>query len=79
MPKQGSSAAGRGWSAAKAEKLRLTEKAAGNTRWALEGAGARRKPPTPERAEALRATLEREQALVAELRAERDAAKAAAS
>lgn len=59
-------------------RLRRAEKSAGNTKWALEGAGARRNPPSPERAKALREKLDREQALVAGLRAERDTARAKA-
>jgi hypothetical protein len=60
-------------------KLRLAEKRAGNTRWALTGAGSLRNPPTAERAKHLREKLAREQALVAELRAKRDAARAEAA
>lgn len=56
-------------------RLRRAEKSAGSTKWALEGAGAVRNPPSAGRTKALREKLGREQALVAELRAERDAAK----
>lgn len=55
--------------------LRRAEKSAGTTKWALTGAGAKKTPPTPERAEALKAKLAKEQALVAELRAKRDELK----
>lgn len=58
--------------------LRKAEKSAGTTKWALEGAGAKKNPPTPERAKALKAKLKKEQALVKELRATRDELKAAA-
>jgi hypothetical protein len=56
--------------------LRKAEKSAGSTKWALEGAGAKKNPPSPERAEALAAKLAKEQALIADLRAQRDALKA---
>lgn len=56
--------------------LRRAEKLAGSTKWALEGAGAAKNPPSKERAAHLRAKLEKEQALVAELRSKRDELKA---
>jgi hypothetical protein len=47
-------------------RLRRAEKSAGTTKWALSGAGAKRKPPTPEQRKHLKAKLERELALVRE-------------
>jgi hypothetical protein len=55
--------------------LRRAEKSAGTTKWALEGAGAKKNPPTPERKKALQAKLDGELARVAELRAKRDELK----
>ena len=46
-------------------------------RWALSEAGAKRKPPTPERRKALEALARQQTAEVHELRKQRDAAKAA--
>lgn len=56
-------------------ELRRAEKSAGSTKWALEGAGAKRNPPSPERKKALKEKLSKEQARVAELRAKRDKLK----
>lgn len=53
-------------------ELRRVEKLAGSTKWALEGAGAKKNPPSPERKAHLEAKLEAEQARIAELRAQRD-------
>jgi hypothetical protein len=55
--------------------LRRAEKSAGTTKWALEGAGAKKNPPTPERKKALTEKLANEQARIAELRAKRDELK----
>ena len=57
--------------------LRRAEKSAGSTKWALSGKGAERKRPSPERRKHLTEKLARETALVRELRAQRDKAKAA--
>lgn len=56
--------------------LKKAEKSAGSTKWALSGAGAAKNPPSPERKAHLEEKLEREQATIAELRAQRDALKA---
>lgn len=56
-------------------ELRRVEKLAGTTKWALEGAGAKKNPPSPERAAHLAEKLANEQAQIAELRAKRDALK----
>jgi hypothetical protein len=61
-----------------ATRLRRAEKSAGSTKWALSGAGAKRNPPSPQRRRHLKEKLVRELALVRELRAKRDKAKAAA-
>ena len=55
--------------------LRKAEKSAGTTKWALDGAGAKKNPPSKERKAHLTAKLAKEQALVAELRATRDELK----
>lgn len=57
------------------EALRLAEKKAGSTKWALSGKGAEKNPPSKERRAALEEKLAGHQAEIAELRARRDELK----
>lgn len=58
--------------------LRRAEKSAGTTKWALDGAGAKKNPPDAKKKKHLKEKLAGEQARIAELRAQRDELKASA-
>ena len=54
------------------QELRRIEKRLGNERWALLGAGARANPPSPAKKRVLKTRVAADQAMLRELRAERD-------